>query len=156
MNVIFLDVDGVLNCSETREEEPKGLIGIDDNLVSLLAEIVQDTRANIVLTSSWQIGWDKNSSDPSAQYLNQKLKTCRLQIADKTGKWSAHDRGEGIQNWLSKHPNVTNWVVLDDEVYFDFESQGIVPHLIQTDFYDGGLQPKHVKQAITMLKSKAA
>lgn len=154
MSVIFLDIDGVLNCADTREKEPRGCIGICDELVALLAEIVQETRAKLVLTSTWQQDWDSVSPNATGKYLNQKLAAQGLEIADKTGKWSAYDRGEGIRDWLKKHPGVKKWVVLDDEIYWDFDSQGILPHLIQTDFYDGGLQPKHVKKVITMLKSK--
>lgn len=156
MNVIFLDVDGVLNCADTKEKEPCGCIGIDDDLVALLAEIVHETRAILVLTSTWQTDWDPVSPGKSAKYLNQKMRSHGIRIADKTGKWSAHDRGEGIRDWLRKNPSAKKWVVLDDEVYFDFEPQGIMPHLIQTDFYDGGLQPKHVKQVISMFASKEA
>ena len=156
MNVIFLDIDGVLNCADTKEKEPRGCIGVEDDLAALLAEIVQETRAKIVLTSTWQQGWDPVSPDRSAQYLNQKLAAHGLKIADKTGKWQATDRGEGIRDWLKRNPHAKRWVVLDDEIYWDFEAQGIMPHLIQTDFYDGGLQPRHVKQAISMLSSRKA
>ena len=53
MKLIFLDVDGVLNCaaSFTRRGNP---FPIDDNKVDLLAQIVEATGAELVLSSTWR------------------------------------------------------------------------------------------------------
>jgi len=59
--VIFLDVDGVLNCETSKSyvitENRKVLTGIDKDKVKRLASIVAATGADIVLTSSWKNGW---------------------------------------------------------------------------------------------------
>ena len=36
----------------------------------------------------------------------------------------------------------------------DYESNGILPHLVQTNFYTGGLTEKHVQQCIDQLRGK--
>jgi hypothetical protein len=40
---------------------------------------------------------------------------------------------------------------LDDEIFPDYEEYGIMPHLVKTSFYDGGLKEKHVELAIKIL-----
>ena len=39
---VFLDVDGVLNCSGTKELSPEGFTGVDDKKIKLLADFVHD------------------------------------------------------------------------------------------------------------------
>ena len=62
MKVIFLDIDGVLNTSQTFIEidnefikTGKRRIEIDLDRVELLKEIVDATGAVIVLSSSWRL-----------------------------------------------------------------------------------------------------
>ena len=50
MNVIFLDVDGVLNSQQT-DERCNGVIGIDSDKVARLAEIDEALQ-------DWFISWD--------------------------------------------------------------------------------------------------
>ena len=62
MKVIFLDIDGVLNCQDTfiKRYEKKKITGyyeleIDIDMVKRLAKIVEETNSLIVLSSSWRI-----------------------------------------------------------------------------------------------------
>ena len=151
MKIVFLDVDGVLNSNDT-EDHFKGSIGIDYSGVKLLREIVDATRAEIVLVSTWKIGWhkdDKKSQKDLANYLDARLAEEGLKIMDKTDG-SVADRGQGIVDWLSKHPT-ESWIVLDDEIFKDYEECGVMPHLVKTSFYDGGLKDSHVELAIKIL-----
>ena len=59
MKIIFLDVDGVLNCKSSKSR-CGGFLGIDDSKVKLLKEIIDITGAKIVLSSSWRYGWRRN------------------------------------------------------------------------------------------------
>lgn len=77
MKVIFLDIDGVLNTpsSESRCGE---YIGIDDEKVKKLKQIIEATKAEIVLISTWKKYWRKEEKlkplqDYSANYLDEKL-----------------------------------------------------------------------------------
>lgn len=151
MKIIFLDVDGVLNSRDT-EDSFKCFIGLDYSGVKLLREIVDSTGAEIVLVSTWKIGWHKDHKELQtdlADYLDKRLSEEGLKIMDKT-KGRVSDRGEGIINWLSEH-TVESWIVLDDEIFADYEEYGIMPHLVKISFYDGGLKDKHVELAIKML-----
>ncbi len=84
-----------------------------------------------------------------ADYLDKRLAEEGLKILDKT-EGSVADRGAGIVDWLSEHP-VESWIVLDDEIFPDYEECGIMPHLVKTSFYDGGLKDKHTELAIKIL-----
>lgn len=154
MRIIFLDIDGVLNCSESKSR-CGSFIGIDNKKVKLLSQIVYETGAKIVLSSSWRIGWNKNSElcDSHGVYLNNKLRKSNLFILDRTKSLSC--RGEEIKQWIDSH-NVEGLVVLDDEIFKDYEELGILPHLVKTTFYgeEGGLQEEHVNQAISVLKGE--
>lgn len=132
-------------------------IGIDNDKVKRLKEIVDGTGAKIVLCSSWKSCWErtnKDEQDSLANYLDKKLRKENLFILDKTIDKEIN-RGEGVVKWLSKH-NVDSWTVLDDEVFDDYESFRIMEHLVKTSFYDdrGGLQADHVIKAIEILNRK--
>lgn len=156
MKIIFLDIDGVLNCRFSKSRIGF-YIGIDNDKVKRLREIVDATGAKIVLCSSWKDGWhfrNKEVQDEHANYLDRKLRREGLYIFDKTTD-KHHNRGEGIRNWIAKRNDVSAWIVLDDEVFTDYEECGVIPHLIKTSFYmeNGGLQTEHVEQAIYLLSN---
>lgn len=158
MNIVFLDVDGVLNCDTTKEKVADytgtRYIGVDDDLVEKLAKIINATDAEIVLTSSWKTCWDvtmpNDEMEPMAKYLVLKLKKQGLHIIDRTIDRDKGDRGYGIKRWLKRFPEVERWVVLDDQEYLDYEEQGILPHLIKTSF-SCGLTDENVSDAIKFL-----
>lgn len=153
MKVIFLDVDGVLNFSATEARSPSGYIGIAEKCVRNLKSIVDKTGAFIVLTSDWKDGWspDNDRCDPEAKYLNKKLNRHGLHIMTATHEDARKHRGAGISEWLKRNPHVTNWVVLDDELFEDYAPHGILPHYVQTDFYTDGLNEAKAEQAIALL-----
>ena len=57
MKIIFLDIDGVLNCMQYLIENNCRGIGIDPARVALVADIVRASGAKIVLTTSWRSHW---------------------------------------------------------------------------------------------------
>ena len=159
MKVIFLDCDGVLNYKGCRARSPKGYKGISDVKLKLLKEIVDATAARIVLISTWKNGWEKDRSritDEDTLYLLRKFRKHGLSVFDKTGENAWMNRGQGIFSWLSFHKDVTEWVVLDDEFFSDYEEYGIMERLVKIDNpgeNGGGLQPEHVAKAIEVLNS---
>ena len=150
--IIFLDIDGVLNCISSKSS-CNGVIGIDNNKVKLLSKIVEGSGAKIVLISSWKDGWDRRDEyqNEFGRYLTQKLKRKNIYIFDKTVD-NGKNRGQGIWNWL-KDKGVLSWIVLDDEIFPDYDNYDVTNHLIQTSFYqeNGGIQQEHVEKAIEIL-----
>ena len=155
MKIIFLDIDGVLNCRDSKSR--CGFYkGIDEDKVKRLRKIVDETDAKIILTSTWKNGWNKDASlnDDMANYLNRKLKRQNLRILDKTKDDGVH-RGKGIIDTINSfHNSLENWIVLDDEVFCDYEKLGILSHLVKTNYYTDGLQDHHVNLAINLLNKE--
>ena len=156
--VIFLDVDGVLNCRSTKDS-CGGYIGIDDKKVALLKEIVDATGAIIILVSSWKEWWTNNprykpNQDEMATYLDEKLAKQGLIIRDKTRDENSFERGKGILRFIEMQKeigiDIRKYVILDDET-FDYSETKMTRHLIRTSFEQNGLEKKHVRKAIEKL-----
>ena len=158
LKVLFLDVDGVLNCRSTKDYCGK-YIGIDDGKVELLKEIIDATGAIIVLVSTWKECWTneqrfKPNQDELATYLDEKLAKQGLTAVDKTIDGNSFRRGKGILRYIElqkeKGIDINKYVILDDEM-FDYLETKMTRHLIQTSFYQNGLEKKHVRKAIERL-----
>lgn len=149
-NIVFLDVDGVLNTIDTKERSPMGYIGIQRSRVKILHEILKDNQAALVLSTTWKRTWSRNlpelTMDKDAAYMVTIFAEEGVFACDKTVD-DGDDRGRGIAKWLNAHPHL-GWVVIDDERFPDFNDYGICAHLIQTSFATGGgLKEKHIQKA---------
>ena len=114
---VFLDIDGVLNTRTTVQRTPDGYTGIDDARVAILASSIKKYGGGyIILISDWK---SFRISEEDYSYLVSKLGKFGLQIAGKTTDHYNH-RGEGIINYLEEHPEIDEFVVLDDNK-FDFQ-----------------------------------
>ena len=140
--IIFLDVDGVLNCSSTKDR-CMGYIGIEDKKVSYLKQIVDTTKASIVLVSTWKYYWHKEKEmkwkqDEMANYLDDKLSEVGLYIWDKTKE--VQKRGKEIKNFIdelnARNIEVEKFVILDDEV-LDYIEEGLSNNLVHTNYLIG-------------------
>lgn len=157
MKVIFLDVDGVLNYAGCKAQCGMYL-GIEDDKVALLKKIVDATDAKIVLSSTWRLGINNKGHrlEGHADYLKDKLGKYGLEIYDKTEQLTRNGelRGKEINEWLSRHPEVNQWVVLDDEWFWDFDEYNIHQHIVRTWFWGTGLTEEDVEKAIKILKGE--
>lgn len=155
MKAIFLDIDGVLNTpsSESRCGE---YIGIDDDKTAILAGIVRQTGAGIVLVSTWKKYWRKEEKmkplqDYFATYLDEKFEEVGLKVTDKTrdevgGKYLS--RGEGILEYVGRN-DVGRYVILDD-FQFDYDGCGLTDFLVKTKHTEG-LTGEQAKKACELL-----
>ena len=116
--VVFLDVDGVLNTRTTCQRTPDGYTGIDDPRVEILAKVLEKYDFHeVVLTSDWKA---LDEHDDDYLYLQEKLKLYGLCISGKTND-NGSNRGEGILEFLKVHPEIDDYVILDDQK-FDFRN----------------------------------
>lgn len=155
MKVIFLDIDGVLNTpsSESRCGE---YTGIDDDKVERLKKIVEKTKAEIVLISTWKKYWRKEEKlkplqDYSANYLDEKLAKQGLKAIDKTkdkadGRYLS--RGESILEYVYRN-SVENYIILDD-CQFDYDGCDLTDNYVKTNQIEG-LSEQQVKVACETL-----
>ena len=114
MKVIFFTVDGVLNFEESDAFAPSGRKGIAESRVKDFKKIVNDSGSRIVLIGTWKNDWnfDDSKCTPDGAYLNKKLERKGLHILDKIRDDMTDE--DGINDWMRRHPNVTESCVLTD------------------------------------------
>lgn len=152
MKVIFLDVDGVMNSVHNE--------WLDLRCVDNLCMIVKATGAKIVITSSWRDGWFKEPE--MKQYMSAEMADLEealaeqdVEIYDKTRPQLAgvmDFRGNQIKDYLTEHPDIDRFVVIDDLYFPDFGQ--FEDQLIMTDFEEGGLIMERAQDAIYILNKK--
>ena len=163
MNIIFLDIDGVLNAEDdfgpgNNNPHIGHNRGISTSKVKLLKEIVDSSNASIVLVSSWKrryIKYLNNKEDEVGEYLFNILNEVGLSIYDTTSRYDYDDgksRGVEIALWLIDHKNgVDKYIVLDDDERIDYEKFDVLPHLVKTSPLTG-LNKETLDLAINKLK----
>ena len=158
MKIIFLDIDGVLNEAMTGSRTPLGFVGIDADKVRRLKSIIDATGAEIVLVSTWKEEWIPNRPDieqsKDAVYMVEVLAKEGVHLMDRTYD-CIRDRGNGITSWLSTHKDVDSFVILDDDIFPDYETLGLRPFHVKTSYGYGGLMDEHVSRAIQILNKGA-
>lgn len=128
--VVFLDVDGVLNTTTTVQRTPDGYKGIDNARVNILSNVIQKYGGgDIVLSSDWK---EMSPNDEDYVYLDSKLQKYGLTISGQT-KDDLFKRGAGIKDYLDKHKEIEEYVILDDNI-FDFRDyKNLWERLLLTD-----------------------
>lgn len=149
MKVIFLDLDGVLNSAKYLLDHEYYGVAIDPTRMCLLKQIIDATDAKIVLSTSWREHWEKDVAkcDSTGALINSIFSKHGLQIWDKTPQLRTRRETE-IRNWLDKHPDVKNFVVLDDRL---LSADYLNGHVIKTSNYFDGLDETDVQKAIDIL-----
>lgn len=132
MNIVFLDIDGVLNDILTRDKAPSGYRGIDDDKVELLAKICDKLSANIVISSDWRDCLHDKDND--GKYLVDKLYKFGLYIIGIIPTISWSKRGEEIKKYLETYSNIIDKYLVLDDSEFDFKHiKEVASHTIITD-----------------------
>ncbi len=159
MKVIYLDIDGVLNCSDTKARI-MDRVGLDGKLLGNLKKVVEKTDAKIVLISTWKEGWVKDKvkkpfQSSFARYLDEKFSAHNLKVFDKTDSRADGEflsRGEGILRYNEKN-GVDDFIIIDDFQY-DYDGCALTDKWIKSDFNQGGLTEKLTGEAIELFFRK--
>lgn len=143
--ILFLDIDGVLNC-ETTTQRHNGIIGIDPRMALLVRKILTDVPdLKVVLSSSWRLAEHNGSLE------EVEKKVCKL--FDHTPRFTTPpgmtdslyaSRGREIQAWLDDHFEVDRYAIVDDHNWMLPEQQ---KHFFKTS-WSRGLTPE-IAQKIT-------
>lgn len=152
MKVIFLDFDGVLNNARYRNSVPDYYSNfIDESRMPFLKQIVEETGAVIVLTTTWRMYWDENTVRTSeyTQKINSIFTKYGLTIYSKTDTFD-ENRNFEISLWLCRN-EVENYVILDD-VDFRWCNENR-KHFIKTDDDNKGLDEQTTNLAIRILNN---
>lgn len=145
---VFLDVDGVLNSRMTCQRTPDGYTGIDDARVEVLANAIKMYDCyEVILTSDWK---DMDEKDDDYVYLLEKLNAYGLSIAGKT-KDRGFNRGEGVNDYIKVHPEIDDYVILDDQK-FEFEDYPqLWERLLLTDGIENAVFASETPEIETMI-----
>jgi len=149
MNIIFLDVDGVLNSIKKLKEmyykNKRPYSGFDypfdEECLNNLKRLVLETNAYLVITSTWR------KFENGKDILLRKLKDYDLDkrvigYTDVLNK----SRGDEIKEYLKTLDNSINFIILDDDTDF----LGLENHLIKTN-YEVGLTKENTDDGIKKL-----
>ena len=116
-NIIFLDIDGVLNHHLYYENNHKKLDlskeenHLDPSRIKLINTLCKQANCKVVVSSTWRIGTE---IEELQVILNSRGAT--FEIIDKTGKCCSGIRGVEIYNWWKDNKdNYNNYVIFDDD-----------------------------------------
>jgi hypothetical protein len=88
---------------QAHEKNFEGFMAIDPAMAALVQRIVQNTGCEIVLSSSWRL----------YQYSRDEVERKVCKFADITPILYA-PRGFEIKAWLTLHPEIQHYAILDD------------------------------------------
>lgn len=157
--ILFLDIDGVLNNVAVFRDRRFGPAPLDHECVRRLHYVVTKTDCRIVLSSSWRemegleakLAGDfvfhiYGNEPPCGNIRHEDRSTIRI------GGETPHRRGDEIAEWLSRHPEVTRYAIVDDDADMRPEQ---MPFFVQTNFEKGGLLHDHARRLIDILADPA-
>ena len=163
--VIFLDIDGVLNTkcwyTQMNGNTPKDKYGyaFDPNAVANLKKIIDETGADIVISSSWKsfgiseledMWQDRGLPGKLIGITPNSVSDEMLLNADLDHMELFHIRGMEIKEWLDKHgKNVSHYVIIDDMDNFLLDQKF---HFVQTD-PEVGITEEDANMAIKILNA---
>lgn len=159
--VIFLDIDGVLSprwWDSNKQSDNYGCL-FDAIAVANLAKIIEETGAEIVISSSWKnIGFVELQNmwrdrglpgklvDITPDYMSDEI----LLKEDSANVDYLYERGSEIQGWLLLHgDDVGRYVIIDDMDDILPEQQF---HFVQTD-PEVGITYDDVKKVVHLLNT---
>lgn len=150
MKILFLDIDGVLNSKFYYKyiyKPDNGLSRFDPYCAVLIRRLVEEFSLQIVITSTWRNGLvdrlmrelQDNGLD---NFLHSDWHTPILRFAS---------RGKEIKSWLDKHPEVTDYLIIDDnENLLEYQME----RFVKTNNFLGMAQ-EHYNQARSILLSES-
>lgn len=157
MKIVFLDIDGVLNSREyDRRRNWNEQTDIDETRLPFLKKLIGETGAEIVLSSTWRVHWDKDEKkcDADGEYINRTFAKYGLKIYDKTPYLGiCAERYDEIALWLKtaaeQAEKIEKFVIIDD---YGFGWKDFSENLVKTSPHFGaGLEEEHVSKAIKIL-----
>jgi len=112
MKVIFLDIDGVLNSRSSAKalggypHKLSQMSKFDKVALGLIRKLVKQTGAKVVISSTWR----------STFTTEEFSKAFKVPVIGKTVNSAHGHRGEEIAEYLSANPEVTDYVIIDDDI----------------------------------------
>jgi hypothetical protein len=160
--IIFLDIDGVMNCRSDWKSPHQGTYVIDPKKKDLLVSFIKKHDFKVVLSSTW-----RNHSDHvdylyeqgvlHPDWVHEDWRTIQGESKHSfsgTGEtlYKHVLRGDEIQEWLDRHSEVTFYLILDDGTDFLKHQKRF---FVRTSFEpQGGLTHRHIRVMEEILHRK--
>ncbi|MCI9128492.1 MAG: hypothetical protein HFG28_15275 [Eubacterium sp.] len=108
--VIFLDLDGVVNC----EADWAHPYTVRMECVKSLSVLVKALKADVVLASSWRTGWVRGGKcTPQIENLKYTFSLHGIEISGRTANLG--NRSYEIADYCHRH-DVASYLILDDDL----------------------------------------
>jgi hypothetical protein len=141
MNIIFLDIDGVLVSSNHLLSNGRNREDFDPQCVKYLNELLQKTEAKIVISSNWRRIYSLNE----LHYIFKKNGILDRIIGVTPFFNLTTMRGDEIKAYLSNtKEKIHHFVIFDDEE----NMLELDNHYIQTNFQTG-IQKEDIEKALS-------
>jgi hypothetical protein len=155
MRILFLDVDGVLNHRGVFVAG-NGAMPLCQAALGELARVINDADCRVVLSSTWRLlGRAVERLPILLRYqFHEDWRTIEIRHGKSPGGvWLPTKRGEEIDEWLGRHPEVERYAIVDDDSDFlDHQLQ----FFVKTDFDAGGLTAECADRLIAILSPPRA
>jgi hypothetical protein len=138
--IIFLDFDGVVNAFS----EPESVRCLSKRCVANLNTLLERSGASVVVTSTWRIRHPL--ADLRQILVNSGLRFPERIVGITPRGEMGQVRGHEIGQWLKDHPEVKQFVILDD----DSDMGPFLHRLVRSDS-DAGLTDLDVEKALEIL-----
>ena len=146
--ILFLDIDGVLNSKFFYKyifKRENGYSRLDPYCVILVKKLVYEFSLKVVISSTWRVG----AMERLVKELNENDLVNQLHKDWLTPVVRPACRGKEIDLWLNNHPEITEYIILDD-------NQNVFDHhlsrFVQTSAFMGMVQESYY-QARNLLLS---
>lgn len=130
MKILFLDIDGVVNCATTAQRH-RGFIGIDPYMAILVDRIKQATGCVVVLSSTWRLDINsrKEVMEQCTSFIATTPRTFLMEEESPVGRLWSH-RGDEIKAWIDDNrEDIDQYAILDDDT-----AAGSLPELAPNYF----------------------
>jgi hypothetical protein len=145
LNIIFLDIDGVMNNSGTAYTTLRG--SFDPVPTRCLKDILRATGAKIVVSGA--MGRAMPFEELRAYFRRHDIDG---ETVIGTTTYHGGTRGQDISRWLEDHPGIaTAYILIDDAGLDQVTPHGT--HLVCTQWHVG-MTPGHARQAIRLLNKQ--
>lgn len=153
--VIFLDFDGVVRLIPSLEDDPRLIIPapeFDQEKLRMLSEWCVEAEAKIVVSSDLRVINTLEETSNYEEVLGWLQPGIGVDIIHED--WATPIRGprwKEIMIWLSHHPEVTDYVIIDDFLkHFEDAPEDLKRRLVLTSNRFGVL-PKHKNVILKIL-----
>ena len=158
MKVIFLDIDGVL---VTRNSIKYQYLNFPDDTsiqfgkkaIKNLNKLIRLTKAKIVISSTWRLFHSLEKLQNIFEEQNIKGKIISTTSVEKATIEEDIPRGQKIADWLEQHPEVKQYVIIDDDVQADC-IQFHPYNCVETSYKRGFAPEERFNEALAILNEK--